>query len=140
MAYNPPEITEIIDRLKTYVKEVLGDLNPTDQNNFIYSLIVAMANLSNDNNMQIKIDILPNSFVTTCKTAEALKEFASIKNIPQNLAEVSTGKAVISGIAGTVIPIGTNFLANDVKYRQNQTIEITEQEIKVNKVECNGKQ
>lgn len=139
MAYNPPEITEIIDRLKTYVKEVLGDLNPTDQNNFIYSLIVAMANLSNDNNMQIKIDILPNSFVTTCKTAEALKEFASIKNIPQNLAEVSTGKAVISGIAGTVIPIGTNFLANDVKYRQNQTVEITEQEIKVNKVECNGK-
>lgn len=139
MAYNPPEITEIIDRLKTYVKEVLGDLNPTDQNNFIYSLIVAMANLSNDNNMQIKIDILPNSFVSTCKTAEALKQFANIKNIPQNLAEVSTGKAVISGIAGTVIPIGTNFLANDVKYRQNQTVEITEQEIKVNKVECNGK-
>ena len=110
MAFNPPSIEEIIDREKTYIKEVLKSLNPTDQNAFLYSLLVAMANLSNDNNMQLKIDIIPNSFVTTCKTEDALQPFADIKSVPKNLATVSSGKAVISGIAGTVIPIGTNFL------------------------------
>lgn len=34
MAFNPPSIEEIIDREKTYIKEVLKSLNPTDQNAF----------------------------------------------------------------------------------------------------------
>ncbi len=139
MPFNPPSIEEIIDREKTYVKEVLESLNPTEQNTFLYSLLVAMANLSNDNNMQLKIDIIPNSFVTTCKTEEALQPFANIKSVPKNLATISSGKAVISGIAGTVIPIGTNFIANDVKYRQGATVEIAEQSIDVSSISANGK-
>lgn len=139
MAYNPPSTQEIIDRLKTYVKSVLGELNPTDQNNFIYSLIVAMANLSNDNNLQLKLDIIPNSFVTTVKTEEALEPFATIKNIPKNLAAISTGKAVISGEAGTVIPLGTNFIANDVIYKTKSSVEIDTQNILINEISCNGK-
>lgn len=139
MAFNPPSIEEIIDREKTYIKEVLKSLNPTDQNAFLYSLLVAMANLSNDNNMQLKIDIIPNSFVTTCKTEDALQPFADIKSVPKNLATVSSGKAVISGITGTVIPIGTNFLANDVKYRQTATVEIAEQSIGISNISANGR-
>lgn len=139
MPFNPPSIEEIIDREKTYVKEVLNSLNPTDQNTFLYSLLVAMANLSNDNNMQLKIDIIPNSFVTTCKTEEALQPFADVKSVPKNLATISSGKAVISGIAGTVIPIGTNFIANDVKYRQGATVEIAEQSIEISSISANGK-
>ena len=91
MAYNPPSTQEIIDRLKTYVKSVLGELNPTDQNNFIYSLIVAMANLSNDNNLQLKLDVIPNSFVATVKNEEALQPFAQLKNLPKKLATISEG-------------------------------------------------
>ena len=139
MAFNPPSIAEIIDREKTYIKEVLKSLNPTDQNTFLYSLLVAMANLSNDNNVQLKIDIIPNSFVTTCKTEEALQPFAEVKNVPRNLATVSSGKAVISGIAGSVIPIGTNFLANNIKYRQSATVEIAEQSIGISQITANGK-
>ena len=139
MPFNPPSIEEIIDREKTYVKEVLNSLNPTDQNTFLYSLLVAMANLSNDNNMQLKIDIIPNSFVTTCKTEETLQPFADVKSVPKNLATISSGKAVISGIAGTVIPIGTNFIANDVKYRQGATVEIAEQSIEISSISANGK-
>jgi hypothetical protein len=124
MAFNPPDIKTKIDRIKTYVKEVLGDLNPTDQNSFIYSLIVAMANLSNDNDLQLKIDIIPNSFVTTVKTEEALEPFATIKTVPKKLAEISTGNAVINGLAGSVIPLGAIFIANNVKYRQTQSVEV----------------
>lgn len=139
MAFNPPSIAEIIDREKTYIKEVLKSLNPTDQNTFLYSLLVAMANLSNDNNVQLKIDIIPNSFVTTCKTEEALQPFAEVKNVPRNLATVSSGKAVISGIAGSVIPLGTNFLANNIKYRQSATVELAEQSIGISQITANGK-
>ena len=139
MAFNPPSIAEIIDREKTYIKEVLKSLNPTDQNTFLYSLLVAMANLSNDNNVQLKIDIIPNSFVTTCKTEEALQPFAEVKNVQRNLATVSSGKAVISGIAGSIIPIGANFLANNVKYRQSTTVEIAEQSIGISQISANGK-
>lgn len=139
MAFNPPSITEIIDREKTYIKEVLKSLNPTDQNTFLYSLLVAMANLSNDNNVQLKIDIIPNSFVTTCKTEEALQPFAKIKDVQKNLATISSGKAVISGIAGSVIPLGTNFIANNVTYRQSATVEIAEQSIGISNITANGK-
>lgn len=139
MAFNPPSIEEIIDREKTYIKEVLKSLNPTDQNTFLYSLLVAMANLSNDNNVQLKIDIIPNSFVNSCKTEEALQQFADIKNVPKNLATISSGKAVISGIAGSVIPIGTNFIANNVTYRQSATVEIAEQNIGISNITANGK-
>lgn len=139
MAFNPPSIEEIIDREKTYIKEVLKSLNPTDQNTFLYSLLVAMANLSNDNNVQLKIDIIPNSFVNSCKTEEALQQFADIKNVPKNLATISSGKAVISGIAGSVIPIGTNFIANNVTYRQSATVEIAEQNIGISNISANGK-
>ena len=37
MAYNPPDIKTIIDRIKTDIKSVIKELNPTDQNTFIYS-------------------------------------------------------------------------------------------------------
>lgn len=139
MAYNPPSTQEIIDRLKTYVKSVLGELNPTDQNNFIYSLIVAMANLSNDNNLQLKLDVIPNSFVATVKNEEALQPFAQLKNLPKKLATISEGKCVISGVQDAVIPIGTNFIANGVIYKTTQTVGIDEQSISINEITCNGK-
>lgn len=138
MAYEPPEIEVIINRLKTYVKEVLRDLNPTDQNCFIYSLLVAMANLSNDNNLQLKLDIIPNSFVNTCKNEEALEPFAKIKNISRNTAEISKGNAVIVGLSGSVIPLGSIFVANNIKYRLANTVEIAKQSININKISCNG--
>ena len=139
MAYNPPDIQTIIDRIKTDIKSVIGELNPTDQNTFIFSLVVAMAGLANDNNMQIKLDIIPNSFVTTCKDKEALEPFATLKNVPQKLATGSEGKAVISGISGTTIPLGTIFLANEQKFRLLSSVSIETQSIGISEITCNGK-
>lgn len=139
MAYNPPDTQEIIDRVKTYVKSKLGELNPTDQNSLIYSIIVAMANLSNDNNMQLKLDIIPNSFVATVKNEEALQPFANLKNLPKKLAKISEGKCVISGTQDAVIPIGTNFVANDVIYKTTQSVQINLQSISISSITCNGK-
>lgn len=139
MAYNPPNLQTIIDRIKTDIKSVIGELNPTDQNTFIYSLVVAMAGLANDNNMQIKLDIIPNSFATTCKDDEALEPFATLKNVPKKLATGSEGKAVISGISGTTIPIGTIFLANEQKFRLQSSVSIANQSINISEISCNGK-
>ncbi len=139
MAYTPPTTQQIIDRLKTYVKSVLGELNPTDQNNFIYSLIVAMANLSNDNNMQLKLDIIPNSFVTTVKNETALEPFAKLKDLPKKLATTSQGKCVINGIQNTVVPIGTIFIANGNKYQTTQSVSVNQQSISISKITSNGR-
>ena len=139
MAYNPPDIKTIIDRIKTDIKSVIKELNPTDQNTFIFSLVVAMAGLANDNNLQIKLDIIPNSFVTTCKDEEALEPFATLKNVPQKLATGSEGKAVISGLSGTTIPIGTIFLANEQRFRLQSSVSIGTQSIGISEITCNGK-
>lgn len=136
--YTPPEIEEIIARIKTYIKGELDELNPTDQNNLIFSLIVAMANLSNDNNKQILLDILPNVFPQYCKSVESLENFADWKNITRNPATGSKGKATISGIDGSVIELGQVFIANNKEYKNLGSIEITTQEIVLNSLTVNG--
>lgn len=136
--FNPPEVDEIIDRCKTYVKGELKTLNPTDQNALLYSLIVALANLSNDNNMQIKLDILPNSFPQHCKTDESLNNFAYIKNVPRTQPSQSSGFAVIQGIEGRVIPLNSSFLANNKVYKTVNTVEISEHSIALSSLSVNG--
>lgn len=136
--FTPPEVDEIIDRCKTYVKGELKTLNPTDQNSLIYSLIVALANLSNDNNMQIKLDILPNSFPQYCKTEESLDNFAYIRNVPRTQASSSSGLAVIQGVEGGVIPLNTSFLANNKTYKTGGTVEISEHSIALTSLSVNG--
>lgn len=136
--FTPPEVDEIIDRCKTYVKGELKTLNPTDQNSLIYSLIVALANLSNDNNMQIKLDILPNSFPQHCKTEESLDNFAYIRNVPRTQASSSSGLAVIQGVEGGVIPLNASFLANNKTYKTGGTVEISEHSIALTSLSVNG--
>lgn len=136
--FTPPEVDEIIDRCKTYVKGELKTLNPTDQNSLIYSLIVALANLSNDNNMQIKLDILPNSFPQYCKTEESLDNFAYIRNVPRTQASSSSGLAVIQGVEGGVIPLNASFLANNKTYKTGGTVEISEHSIALTSLSVNG--
>lgn len=136
--FTPPEVDEIIDRCKTYVKGELKTLNPTDQNSLIYSLIVALANLSNDNNMQIKLDILPNSFPQHCKTDESLNNFAYIKNVPRTQPSSASGLAVIQGTEGGVIPLNASFLANNKTYKTGSTVEISEYSIALTSLSVNG--
>lgn len=136
--YTPPDIEEIIARVKTYIKSELKQLNPTDQNNVIFSLVVAMANLSNDNNKQILTDILPNCFPQHCNTVEALENFATIKNVPRTQATASSGLATIQGNRGVVIPLGTIFIANNNQFRTSGTVEISNTVMQLKSLSVNG--
>ena len=136
--YTPPEIEEIISRCKTYIKSELLTANPTDQNSVIYSLIVALANLSNDNNKQILLDILPNVFPQYCKSESALSNFATLKNVPKTLATVSSGKVTIQGDEDTVIPLGTEFVANSIEYKTQASVQISNETITLSSLSVNG--
>lgn len=136
--FTPPDVKEIIDRCKTYVKGELEQVNPTDQNSVLYSMIVALANLSNDCNKQIQLDILPNIFPQYCKSEESLSNHAYIKNVPRNMATSSSGKATIQGAEGGVIPLGFVLIANGVQYRNEKSIEIQNESIAINSISVNG--
>lgn len=136
--YTPPEVEEIIARCKTYIKGELKQLNPTDQNSLIYSLIVAMANLSNDNNKQILIDILPNIFPQYCKTEDSLSNHAYIRNVPRQQASSASGMAVIQGTVGLSVPLGTVFIANGVQYKTTKVADIIDKLLTVTEIDING--
>lgn len=136
--FEPPETEEIISRIKTYIKSELKELNPTVQNSMIFSLIVALANLSNDNNKQILLDILPNVFPQYCKSEESLINFSELKNIPRTPATSSKGKATIQGNLGVVIPLGTVFIANNNSYKTKNTVEVSNENIRISKLSVNG--
>ena len=136
--FTPPSVNEIIDRCKTYVKGELEQVNATDQNSVLYSLIVALANLSNDCNKQIQLDILPNVFPQYCKSEESLSNHAYIKNVPRTTATPASGKATIQGEKGSVIPLGFVLLANGVQYKTENSIEIQQESIAINSISVNG--
>lgn len=136
--YTPPEIEEIIARCKTYVKSELKELNPTDQNNLIYSLIVALSNLSNDINKEIQLDILPNVFPQYCKNETSLSTFSEIKNVPRTPATSSSGVITIQGNILSIIPLGTVLIANNKQYKTQNTVEINNQSINLNSLSVNG--
>lgn len=136
--YTPPDIDEIISRVKTYIKSELKQLNPTDQNSVIYSLVVAMANLSNDNNKQILTDILPNIFPQYCKTETALENHAYLRNVSRRQASQSSGTAVIQGNTGLSVPAGTTFIANSISYRVKNTADIIDKTLSISEIAING--
>ena len=136
--YTPPTVDEIIARCKTYVKGELKELNPTDQNSLIFSLIVALANLSNDNNKQILLDILPNIFPQYCKSEESLENHAYIRNVPRNSATSSSGKATIQGEVGRVISMGSVFIANNQQFKTSNSVEIATEDIALSSLSVNG--
>lgn len=136
--YTPPTVEEIIAKCKTYIKGELKELNPTDKNSVVYSLIVAMANLSNDNNKQILLDILPNVFPQYCKTEESLENHAYIKDVPRTTATSASGKATIQGTRGSVIPLGTTLFANNVQYKNQNTVSIQETVMSLSSLKVNG--
>lgn len=136
--FEPDSTEDIIARIKTYVKGELKSTNPTEKNAVLYSLIVALANMTNDNNQQILLDILPNIFPQYCKSESSLDNHAYIKNVPRNQATPSSGKATISGLVGNSIPLGSVLIANNIQYRTSATADITEQSIALSKLSVNG--
>lgn len=138
MSYTPPDIEEIIARVKTYVKDELGELSPTDANSMIYAIIVAMALLSDDTNKQIALDVIPNCFPQSATTEEAMSVFAKMKSIPKNESSASSGLATIEGDVGTIIPAGTTFVANNIEFTTQSYAEVIEDTVSVQSLSING--
>jgi len=138
MSYTPPTIEEIIARVKTYVKSELDELSPTDNNSMVYSIVVAMALLSDDTNKQIALDVIPNCFPQTATTEEAMTVFANMKRIPKNESSASSGLVTIQGTVGIPIPAGTSFVANDITFTTQSYAEIIEDTVSVQSLSING--
>jgi len=139
MTNEQPTIDDILARVKTYLKSELDAVNPTEQNSLVFSLCVAMANLSNDLNSEIYLDVIPNSFPQTAKSEADITKFSSWKNVRRVQASSASGKITAFGTVGTVIPAGSDLGVNNITYKTQSNAEINTDIIGITSATCNGK-
>ena len=60
--------------------------------------------------------ILNDSFLTTCTQERVINYFAPLKNIQRKSPTVSKGIITFTGINGTIVPIGTIVIFNQLEY------------------------
>lgn len=107
----PENADEVVQRSKTDVQRELAESNPFLKNSWLSALVTAFANRVFDFYIQLKEAILLNFPDTT--SGNSLDRWATIYGVPRTPATQSTGNIVVTGITGSVIPLGTDFQSSD---------------------------
>ena len=113
MAFNIPESSQEVEaRSKADVQRELNQSNPFLKNSWIGAIVTASANRIYDFYIQLRVGIR-ESFPDTA-TGDQLVRWAAIWEKELQAASQSSGKAVATGTAGSVIPNGTTLTASGV--------------------------
>lgn len=103
----PNSRTEVANRIRTDVQSELPNSNPFLRNSYLSALIVGYAGRIYDFYLQLQ-ELLRQMFMDTA-TGTFLERWGSYKSITRNPASQATGDITITGIAGTLVPILTEF-------------------------------
>lgn len=112
MAIETPNLSEIINRILTNIKNKFAGSNPFLRNSFLNILGIALANLVHDLYDQLKTVIFPNIFPQTA-TGNYLEDWGEIKGITRNPAAKSDGFITATGTVSTSIPKDTELQSSD---------------------------
>lgn len=114
---------EIKQRMRSDVKAILPDFDPFLRNSLIDAIITANSGRFFDSYTDFQ-EVLRQCFVTTA-TGVFLEIWGSIKDITRLPATSSSGNIVVTGIASTIIPVGTEFRDSQGEiYNTSQTESI----------------
>lgn len=120
-----------------FLNRMLGNLNNHEDktpNSFAYDILSATAIVFQD--VQLLIARLEDLFDVDKREGEMLDKFIfQITGLTRHQATKSTGHVTVTGEKGTVIRMGTIFLAGDLEFISLEEKTIEENNVKI-KVEC----
>lgn len=124
----PSSRKEVFDRVATDIQANLPESEPFLRNSYIEALGVAYAGALYDAYQvikQLQLNLLPDT-----ATGEFADRWASFKGIIRKTASQSKGLITITGIQGTIIPLGTFFQSSSgAQYYAYQSTSIQETSI-----------
>lgn len=131
MALNIPEdATVVVQRAKTDVQRALPEINPFQPNSWADAFITAYGYRVFETYQQI-VELQRQVFWDT-STGEQLERQASWFGIIRNPATKSVGDIVVTGTAGSVVPVLTDYQNTDGEtYSTTQAITISDNSLSV---------
>jgi uncharacterized phage protein gp47/JayE len=109
----------VADRMRTDVQYNLPDSSPFLQNNYINALIVGCSGRNFDFYLQLQI-LLQQMFPDTATGDYALR-WGGYVDIDPNAATQASGNIVITGVAGSIVPVGQIYADDDGDEYEVQT-------------------
>lgn len=123
----PQKISEVYNRIiadfKTYNKKA----QPAVKNSWIGAILVAISGRIYDIYRKLNY-ILKQAFIDTA-TGDYLKRWGSYVGIYQKSAEKAKGNFILTGVAGTVVNIGTEIVVDSKLYTTNYSIQLAENNV-----------
>lgn len=119
MPLNLISIDEKIRRVKGDIARELPGSNPFAQG-LLNALSLAIAGISDE--ISTEIEQLLNQIFLTSASGDFLNAWGSIVNLPRKAQTAASGAIVVTGVIGTIVPVGTVWNAlNNVTYVSDQT-------------------
>lgn len=119
----PNSRSEVANRIRTDVQSELPNSNPFLRNSYLNALIVGYAGRVFDFYLQLR-ELIRQMFMDTA-TGTFLERWGSYKGITRNPASQALGDITITGIAGTPVPVNTEFQsAEGITYKTQSLVNI----------------
>ncbi len=137
MALNFPTLEDVINRVKTDVKNSLPESNPYLLDSFISALIFAFGGRIHDSYLS-QSELITQLFPDTA-TGEFLERWGSIFGITRNPATQASGIITATGIISSIIPITTILQSQDsISYSSTSSQTIASNTISVTSITRSG--
>lgn len=111
MPFNRPSLTTLITRTRQDAAAQLPGTDPTLRRSLLRALTTALAGLAHG--IYGGQQWIANQVTVLSCDLDTLADFGRIYQVPQKDATLAGGNAVITGIDGTDIPAGSEFLSGD---------------------------
>lgn len=108
---NFPTLQNIYDRIRSDIRSVLPQIDPSIENSFAFASLVSLGGRAYD--LYLKIQQLLEQFFPSTSTGIYLERWAEYEGLTRLEASVSVGNAVFTGTAGSVIPLGATLINSD---------------------------
>jgi uncharacterized phage protein gp47/JayE len=134
----PANRNEVNQRIKTDVQNSLSSSNPFLSASFLGAIVAGLAGRIFDIYYQIKNVLMPNLFVNTAENS-MLEQFGEIWGIARNPATQASGLIACTGIAGTLIPLGTTWQNSaGITFESLASISVAVQSISISGITRSG--
>ena len=132
----PNSSKEVEDRIKIDVAREAPDSNPYVQNSWLLALVVGFGRRIFDFYRDLKRSE-ENTFPNTA-TGERAEQWGTIYGKTRTHATQASGNCVATGVATTLIPLGTLLTSNDLNYTVTTNATISAQVINITSITRSG--
>lgn len=125
----PQKINDVYNRIVADFKAYNPLSQPAVKNSWIGSILVAISGRIYDIYRKLNF-IIKQAFIDTA-TGEYLKRWGSYVNIYQKAATKASGKFILTGTAGSIIPKDTEILVGSNVYKTNNSVQVANTTVEI---------